>query len=120
MSIISTICPTCRRRLALSPGEILLWAPAEPGHAEPRDEGCFGFVCRHCCELVVKTADAPAVGLLLTGGVDAVGSRAAAAQDHPEAPADGLPLTADDLLTLHLMLASDDWFDRLLATRGTR
>jgi predicted RNA-binding Zn-ribbon protein involved in translation (DUF1610 family) len=86
------------------------------------DGSSYRFSCPDCSELVTKPADERIAQLLSTGGVpieDAgVGALEGGVPDelrppHPESPRGGPPLTPDDLLDLHLKLASGGWFDEL-------
>jgi hypothetical protein len=74
--------------------------------------GGYRFQCPGCRETVSRTASRRIVDLLLDAG---------APSEHWEWPAelterpDGPPLTPDDLLDLHVLLAREDWFEQLTA-----
>ena len=122
MTKIRATCPACGE-IDLRPADIELRIVRS--HEGDVGEGSnYRFDCPRCAEEVVKPADARIARLLATGGVpvevDSAGTDLDAALDalltttHPELPPPGEPFTADDVLALHELLQSDDWFDRLL------
>jgi predicted RNA-binding Zn-ribbon protein involved in translation (DUF1610 family) len=72
----------------------------------------YRFTCPSCDHLVTREATARIVDLLVGAG---------AAQEIFRWPAEltephlGPPITADDLLDLHVLLATDTWFDEVVA-----
>jgi hypothetical protein len=72
----------------------------------------YRFRCPLCDDLVVRDATNRIVDLLLGAG---------AAEEHWHWPAElgephaGPALTPDDLLDLHVLLGTDDWFDEVVA-----
>jgi predicted RNA-binding Zn-ribbon protein involved in translation (DUF1610 family) len=120
---IRASCPSC--------GEVELTPPDVVLHIVRTATGLVGdgsnyrFSCPDCEQVVTKPADERIAQLLTTGGVpvehdaatdDEVALFEALKPTHPERPVPGPRLTPDDLLDLHLLLASDDWFDELLQT----
>jgi predicted RNA-binding Zn-ribbon protein involved in translation (DUF1610 family) len=118
---IRASCPSC--------GEVDLTPPDVTLHIVRSSEGLVGagsnyrFCCPDCEEVVTKPADERIAKLLTTGGVpveqgegsdDEAALVEALKPPHPELPPPGPRLTPDDLLDLHLLLASDDWFELLL------
>lgn len=101
MTTIKTNCPTCGE-VDLTPDDIELHPGPDAGHGS-----FYAFGCPGCRLLVRKEADERVVRLLVSAGVSRV-VPVAASQTH--AP----PLTYDDLLDLHALLATDAWFDDLL------
>jgi len=101
MPTLRLSCPSCRVTLNFEPDQILL-------AVRPVLPATYTILC-HACGAVgavsVKRADALVAGLMRTAGVTAV----AGASPHPEAPPSGPPLSYDDLLDLHLLLAIDGW-----------
>lgn len=101
MTTIKANCPTCGE-VSLSPDDVAL-------HADPDVdldvEPFYAFDCPACSLTVRKAADEHVVRLLRSAGV-AWATRALPA---------GPPLTLDDVIDFHALLASDDWFDKLLA-----
>lgn len=86
------------------------------------DGSSYRFCCPDCDELVTKPADERIAQLLSTGGVpiEDAGTAELEAQllaellpPHPESPRGGPRLTHDDLLDLHLQLATPGWFEEL-------
>ncbi|HEX2029183.1 MAG TPA: hypothetical protein VHF25_14410 [Nitriliruptorales bacterium] len=110
--IIGSFCRGCNKHVELAAGDILLHVDS----SQPLG-GHYAYLCPHCSDLVVKVADPRVIELLLTSGVQPTGAPMGASEarsrPHPESPADGPPLTADDLLDLHLTLQCSDWFERL-------
>jgi predicted RNA-binding Zn-ribbon protein involved in translation (DUF1610 family) len=120
---IRASCPSC--------GEVELTPPDVVLHLVRTTTGLVGdgsnyrFSCPDCEQVVTKPADERIAQLLTTGGVavehdtpteDEAALFEALKPTHPERPAPGPRLTLDDLLDLHLLLASDDWFEDLLQT----
>jgi hypothetical protein len=72
------------------------------------------WTCDSCADLVTAQLDWPALLTLVTAGATLLDDVAPAAlPPHPEHPSGGAPLTRDDLLALHELLASDTWFDQV-------
>lgn len=101
-------CTACGRETDLPPQQILLEVAVPP-----TAHGRYSFDCPSCGARVQRLADERAIKLLEAGGVEP-----SATEPHPEQPPGGPPLTADDLIDLHELLARDDWFE--LAARGVR
>lgn len=121
MTRIRATCPLCGE-VDLTPDDLTLTI-VRGDRGNVTGESSYRFACPDCAEIVVKPADARIARLLETGGV-AVETRVLTNVDvaetpplppHPERAAGGPPLSYDDVLDLHLLLASDDWFDRLRA-----
>lgn len=107
MTTIKATCPHCGE-ITLTPADIDLRVdPSDPGDAT------YGFLCPDCAVPVRKPADDRIVRLLVSGGVEARAPEPASTAEARHGPP---PLTHDDLLDFHRLLASDDWFDRLLAS----
>jgi hypothetical protein len=114
---IRASCPTCGE-VELQPDDVALCLVRDRD-GEVTDESCYRFDCPGCSEQIVKPADERIAELLLRGGVEVEehdGSIGPVDRrpPHPESPAPGPALTYDDLLDLHLELADDAWFARLL------
>jgi hypothetical protein len=105
---IRATCPAC--------GEVELTPPdVELKVCTAAEHSFYAFVCPACRRLVSKPADERVVRLLISGGVRPV------FWDPPAElleARDGPPLTWDDLLDLHLLLESPDWWARLEAACG--
>lgn len=114
MTRIRASCPGCGE-VDLRPDEVTLRVVRAPDGLVA-DGSSYRFTCPDCEEMVTKPADERIAQLLSTGGVP-VEEAATHDEDlrppHPERPPSGPPLTPDDLLDLHLLLAEEDWFDQL-------
>lgn len=104
MATITTTCPSCRLRARLSTDEIVLRSQRS-GKAPAT---WLTFLC-HTCEALASTTVADATrDRLVEAGI---------AVEHmtrsPERAAIRRPFSLDDLLDLHLLLASPDWFQQL-------
>ena len=113
MRTIRATCPLCTDEVDLKPDQITLHL-LEPGSPTGNR---YGFECPRCEVFVVKPAGLNAVELLLEGGVELSTAAVApweARPSHPEDPPAGPALTHDDLIDLHLLLQTDDWFASLL------
>lgn len=116
---IRVCCPDCGA-VDLTPAQIRLTVVQRPDEPVAPDSH-YTFLCPSCAERVDKPADERVARLLSSGGVavevvNAAGLHArhpAARPHHPEDPPGGPPLDHDDLLDLHLLLDTDDWFERL-------
>lgn len=113
MARIRVRCPRCGDAQDLPPDEIALVA-APHDHALPT---AYEFTCRSCRYPAVCAADDRAIGVLVAAGVDPFPD---VREEHPEDPPGGPPLTRDDLLDLHVLLAHDGWFERLRRTVGNQ
>jgi len=77
--------------------------------------GTVAWTCDSCADLVTAKLDWRALLTLVTAGVTFLDDAAPEAlPPHPEHPEPGAPLTRDDLLALHELLASGTWFDQVL------
>ena len=78
------------------------------------NQGSYQFRCPTCQMSVVKAAEPRIVDLLVASGVELSTWSLPAELFEDRA---GMPLTHDDLLDFHLLLADDDerWFGELLA-----
>lgn len=104
VTTIRATCPTCGE-VELTPDDITLRVCTH-GPAS-----YYEFGCPLCAEQIQKPADERVVQLLISGGV------AATVWELPQEfneQHDGAPFTMDDILDLHLLLDSSDWFERLL------
>ena len=76
--------------------------------------GTVAWTCDSCADLVTAQLDWPALLTLVTAGATLLDDAAPEAlPPHPERPSGGAPLTRDDVLALHELLASDTWFDQV-------
>lgn len=125
MTRIRATCPSCGE-VELTASDLVL---AVVGSAtEVQEATTYRFECPDCEDLVVKPADSRISRLLTSGGVAVEYTSATHLDDelaalsagtHPEHPRPGPLLTADDLLDLHLLLATDRWFDELRGSVGS-
>jgi hypothetical protein len=74
------------------------------------ERGSYCFRCPDCQRAVAKEASRRIVDLLVSSGVRMQVSRLPAELGESRV---GPPLTPDDLLDFHLLLAEDGWFERV-------
>jgi len=123
MTRIRASCPSCGE-VDLRPDDVTLRV-VRSFDGLVGNGSSYRFCCPDCEELVVKPADDRIAQLLTTGGVpvedndDLARLAADLRPPHPEFPGDGPPLDPDDLLDLHLKLATDGWFEESLANTPT-
>ncbi|MFN8028613.1 MAG: hypothetical protein U0W40_20335 [Acidimicrobiia bacterium] len=106
MTTVRAQCPECGDvRLQINDLTVVVGDDAEMPSS-------YRFCCPVCDHVVTREATARIVDLLVGAG---------AAQEIFRWPAElaephmGPPLTADDLLDLHVKLATDTWFDEVVA-----
>lgn len=128
MTRIRATCPLCGE-VDLKPEQIQLEIVRDMA-GEVGDGSTYRFPCPTCREVVTKPADERVARLLATGGVAIAITRTDLDLDelasfldepspgHPEHPVPGPALTPDDVLALHELLATDDWFAQLQALVG--
>lgn len=119
-SRISTHCPTCGADAYL-PVEAVLASIAVTG--DPLIAASVAWTCASCQELAIAAIGWPMLLTLAAAGVDLLDDATDELADlpaHPERSAGGPALSADDVLALHELLATDAWFDELLRTEQVR
>jgi predicted RNA-binding Zn-ribbon protein involved in translation (DUF1610 family) len=74
---------------------------------ETTGEGSYSFPCPECETVIVKPADQRLLDLLVASGIELTrwSLPSELAEDHT-----GEPITYDDILAFHDLLATDDWF----------
>jgi len=107
------IVPPTEARVA----RMLAYTDLEPADAPGADTtaAIIAWTCDSCADLVTSWLDWMALLTLVTAGATLLDD-ASDSDDlppHPEHPAGGTPLSRDDLLSLHELLASDSWFDQV-------
>lgn len=103
MATIRASCPECGD-VELTTQDMTVRVCAEDSR------GSYAFRCPACAMTVTKGAEQRIVDLLVSSGVRLeVWRLPAEIHERPE----GTPFTHDDLLALHELLQTDDWFDRL-------
>lgn len=108
MTWIEAVCPNCGTvDCALEDFEL--------GVCNHAPASFYAFVCPACEQRIQKPADQRVIELLIAEGVKPHlwELPAEALETH-----DGPPLTLDDLLDLHLILARSDWFDALTGVQA--
>jgi hypothetical protein len=113
MSTITAMCQTCGTGGELDAEDILV----RVSEAEPWGAGCL-YACPSCGVVIDAPLDTFEVAMLLAAGAVVTASHQAPAGPvcaEPRTAGEGLPpLCADDLLDLHALLATADWFDALV------
>lgn len=124
MTTIRATCPECGE-VDLTP-EMIHLTVVRSEDAAVGPDSYYSFRCPGCEDAVDKPADERIAHLLTTGGVDVTIHEGgdidqefasfASLPAHPESPPGGPPLTPDDLIDLHFLLATEGWFEQLLQT----
>ena len=120
-------CPNCAITATVPIDALLVSAAvADLGSGLPSETGAPGgegtaatvaWTCDTCANLTSIDIDWPALLTLVTAGATVLDDANDDEQPpHPENPTAGAPLTRDDLLALHELLASDTWFDQVAST----
>jgi hypothetical protein len=105
MATIRASCPDCGD-VELTTQDMTVRVCAED------NRGSYAFRCPTCTMTVSKSAEQRIVDLLVSSGVRLeVWRLPAELRERPT----GLPFTHDDLLELHELLQTDDWFATLSA-----
>ncbi len=76
------------------------------------DEGTYSFVCPSCRLIVNKPAEQRVLELLVSAGVRVVNWDLPAELSEPKS---GPAISYDDLLAFHFELASEGWFEQVIA-----
>jgi len=103
LTTIRAHCPTCGD-VQLTSGDLTVRVCADT------ERGSYSFHCPECERAVAKDASQRIIDLLVSSGVKMQVWRLPAEVREERA---GPALTPDDLLDFHLMLQSEDWFERL-------
>ena len=124
-SFVSITCQACGLTSTV-PVDALLVSVAVDDHRTPTglldadvddgvdNAGTVAWTCAGCADLTTGQLDWPALLTLVTAGATVLDDATDEARpSHPEQPSAGAPLTRDDLLALHELLASDTWFDQV-------
>jgi hypothetical protein len=124
-SVVSITCQACGLTSTV-PVDALLVSVAVDDHrtttgpldadadARVDNAGTVAWTCGGCADLTTGQLDWPALLTLVTAGVTVLDDATHEARPpDPEQPSSAAPLTRDDLLTLHELLASDTWFDQV-------
>ena len=134
-TFVTISCQTCGLSSTLPVDALLLTvAPGEASAAgrelgdraadADRTAGAVAWTCASCDDLVSADLDWAAlltlvsIGATLLEDPDSDEGDGDALLPHPENPAAGAPLTRDDLLAMHELLASDTWFTQVSPARS--
>ncbi len=109
MTPLRTTCTYCGEVTHVAPTEIFLALDAGT-----QITGEYAYTCPQCLRTGVHAADREATATLLAAGVRPVAVDEAHGR-HPEAPPAGPPFTRDDVLSIHLLLNTETWFEQLLS-----
>ena len=116
-SFVSITCQACGLSSSVPVDALLVSVAAETSvdTADSADDaGTVAWTCDGCADLTTARLDWPALLTLVTAGATVLDDATDEARpSHPEQPSAGAPLTRDDLLALHELLASDTWFDQV-------
>lgn len=109
MTTITALCSSCSGTARLTGAEVGVRTDTS-GSAQ------LSFLCLRCEVVSTAALTADQCAQLEAAGVGVE----RAARPHPEHPHAGPALTRDDLLDLHLLLATDGWFAALEQLAPTR
>lgn len=109
MTVFSASCPDCTASIALPAARLRVLTPADPG----RDARAL-FTCPVCGNRESLAVDGRIVAALLRAGAGE--TRGHPSLGPPRRTTSAPPIVHDDLLSFHELLATPDWFDRLLDT----
>lgn len=126
-TFVNIKCPACGIATTIPVDALLVSVAGDdpdpgllPEMGAPGSDGTAATVawaCDSCADLTSIEIDWPTLLTLVTAGATLLDE---ASDDelppHPEHPTAGAPLTPDDLLALHELLASDTWFDQVVST----
>jgi hypothetical protein len=117
MAVIKVTCIECGEKNAVTAGALMATATADDLGTE--FAGSVGWICSGCDQLVSTPVAWRVLVDLINAGVPLVDENVVVdLPPHPEHPDNGQDLTPDDLLEMHELLATDDWFSALAATPG--
>ena len=112
-SVVNISCQTCGLTSSVPVEALLVSVAVEDADATA---GIIAWTCDSCADLVSAPLDWRALLTLVTAGatlLDDASDESDTLPPHPESPAGGTPLSRDDLLAMHELLASDAWFEQL-------
>jgi hypothetical protein len=125
-TFVSIDCPACAITATVPVDALLVSVVGDEFRTEPHETGASGgdgtaatvaWTCDTCADLTSIDIAWPSLLTLVTAGATVLDD---AKEDelppHPEHPVVGAPLTRDDLLALHELLASDTWIDQVAST----
>lgn len=104
MSLLRTTCPTCGQPQTLDPSAVVL-------HDATDGTARYVFTCSSCDVMASRAVASRSRDVMVAAGVTVTLAHRA-----PAAARRGRPLTLDDLLDLHELLATPTWFEQLLAS----
>lgn len=107
-------CGRCGERVEVGLERVVL---ALPEAALADQAGELVFACPTCDAAVVRQVPPALLAVLVASGVTTLPMQDVSelVPPHPEGPAHSAPLCLDDVLALHALLQSDDWFAVLAA-----
>jgi hypothetical protein len=115
MNVLSIECSRCGSNAQLPVSSFFVQVSG-PELVDDRMGGSVHWICATCADLVAATIDWGSLLSLVSAGVPVVDEEYDDVRPmHPEHPSEGAPLTDDDLLDLHALLARPDWFDQFSA-----
>jgi len=110
--MVAVECPTCRLTESVPAAEMLA-EMLEPAGDEQTSAARICWICATCSGLAMVEVSGGLLAVLMAAGMTMLETESGEPDLHPERPAPGAPLTADDLLELHERLCGDSWFDEL-------
>jgi hypothetical protein len=106
-------CPRCATTDSVTPRALLAAVAVES--ANPNVAGSVAWICPVCRDLVAAAVAWEGLRIALDAGVPLIEEpEDLALSEHPEQPQlDAPDFSHDDVLEMHELLATDDWFHRL-------
>lgn len=118
MTIVALDCPPCSAKSEVAVGAVLVAGSRRLSDEEEEPTVCW--ICAGCSRLVHHRIGWETFTFLVSAGAARIDLDDRDPRPvHPESPATGPMWTYDDLLDLHVVLSTSDWFSELEATADT-
>ncbi|MDX6254912.1 MAG: hypothetical protein QOJ11_1246 [Frankiales bacterium] len=115
MTVVRIKCIRCTTTSMPELDALLLEVGADPGEGTG---AIVNWICAGCSSLVNCAIDWPDFLDLVSAGAHVIDEEEDPLPPYPESAKAGPAWRPDDLLDLHALLLTHDWFDKLRATTG--